>query len=115
MVQIFVKFDGSPTLVLSLDNNYTISSKELYVKCSELFVKRFYKKSLEEAIYDGSANFIINSYMLHQCKMIKFRSNQYFNTNNLNNSTLYISFTSYYNDLTDEDKDSINGILCGYY
>jgi len=115
MIQVFVKFDNHPTLVLNLEENYTISSKELFVKCCDLFFNRFYKKTLMEAINDGSANFIVNSNLNYQCKLIKFRSNMYYNTSNLKDSTIQVNYTFPVTNLTNSDIESIINILNGYY
>ena len=115
MIQTFVKFENYPTMVLNLEDNYTISSKELYVKCCELYFKRFHNKSLMDGINNGLAEFIVNSHMSFQCKMIKFRSNMYWNTNQFKDSTLYFGFSAHYTNLNKEDIESINNIVNGYY
>jgi hypothetical protein len=115
MVQVFVKFNNYPTMVLNLEDNYTISSKELYVKCCDLFFNRFHKKSLKEAISESDANFIVNSSMTFHTKLIKFRSNHYWNTSSMKDSTLNFSFSFHSTNLNNDDIETINNILDGYY
>jgi hypothetical protein len=116
MVQVFVKFDNCPTLVLNLEDNYTISSKELYVKCCDLFFTRFHEKSLKQAITDGSANFIVNSHITYQTKFIRFRSkNQYWNTSTMKDSTINFGFSFHSIKLDKNDIETINNILDSYY
>ena len=115
MVQIFVKFNNYPTMVLNLEDNYTISSKELYVKCCSLFFNRFHNKTLKQSIADGEANFIVNSSITFQTKLIKFRSNSYWNTSTLKESTLYFDFSFPSSQLTNIDIETINNIIDAYY
>jgi hypothetical protein len=115
MVQVFVKFDNYPTMLLNLEDNYTISSKELYVKCCELFFNRFHNKSLKQGISEGEANFIVNSSITFQTKLIKFRTTTYWNTSSMKESTLFFNFSFHSSSINKNDIETINNILDAYY
>jgi hypothetical protein len=115
MVQIFIKDFNLNTFVLNLKDNYTISSKELFIK-SLKFIFDKQNKSLEEII-ENNNNFISNFYCKIMDKYIRFENNEiYFNTNKLRDTIISFNMTTGTTKVISQlDKEYIKDILNGYY
>jgi hypothetical protein len=115
MIQIFVKDFNLNTFVLELEDNYTISSKELFVKSLKLIFKK-QNKTLEEVINNNN-NFISIIYCKISNKFFRFdNKNIYFNTNKLKDQTIIFNILAGYNKMTSElEKEEIFDIINGYY
>lgn len=115
MVQIFIKDFNLNTFVLDLEDNYTISSKELFVKSLKLIFDK-QSKSLEEIINNNN-NFICNIYCKIMNKYFRFENKEiYFNSSKLKDNTITFNIASGSNKITSQlDKEDIKDILNGYY
>ena len=126
MVQVFVKGLNSKTSVLNLEDNYTISSKELIVKCLKVIFEKE-EKSFQDLINNNKINFIDNIYSKSSCninlyskssyKIIRYNTETtYFNTNQLNDCTLdMVVGNGEIKEISPVDKENIQNILNGYY
>ncbi len=126
MVQVFVKGLNSKTSVLNLEDNYTISSKELIVKCLKAIFEKE-EKSFQDLINNNKINFInnlysksscnINIYSKSSCKIIRYNTETtYFNTSQFNDCTLdMIVANGVIKEISPVDKENIQNILNGYY
>ena len=115
MVQIFVKIQNEKTFVLELQENYTISSKELLVK---VFSKFYLLKNIDikKNIIIGKINIFYNVYALISNNIIRFIDNKYYNTSFFDKFTLYVNFAgSQKTVFDDESSQEINNILDNYY
>jgi hypothetical protein len=115
MVQIFVKDFNLNTFVLNLEDNYTISSKELFVKSLKLIFDK-QSKSLEEIINNNN-NFMSNFYCKIMNKYVRFENDEiYFNTDNLKDTIISFNITNGPSKIISQlDKEDIKDILNGYY
>jgi len=115
MVQIFIKDFNLNTFVLNLEDNYTISSKELFIKSLKLIFDK-QSKSLEEIIIDNN-NFISNFYCKIMDKYVRFENKEiYFNTDKLKDTIISFNITSGTSKIISQlDKEDIKDILNGYY
>ena len=116
MVQVFVKGLNSKTSVLNLDDNYTISSKELIVKCLKIIFEKD-NKSFQDLINNNKINFINNLYCKKSYDIIRFNTDtKYYNSNQFNDCTLDIIIANgTIKEIDPIDKETIQNILNGYY
>jgi hypothetical protein len=115
MVQIFIKDFNSSTFVLDLQDNYTISSKELFVKSLKLIFDK-QNKTFEEIISNND-NFISNFYCKIMDKYVRFENQEiYFNTDKLKDTIISFNITNGSTKIISQlDKEDIKDILNGYY
>lgn len=116
MVQVFVKGLNSKTSVLNLEDNYTISSKELIVKCLKLVFEN-QEKSFQDLINNNKINFISNLYCKFSYEIIRFNTDtKYYNSSQFNDCTLDMIIANGVNkEISPIDKETIQNILNGYY
>ena len=115
MIQIFVKIQNEKTFVFELEENYTISSKELLVK---VFNKFYLLKNIDikKNIVIGHVNIFNNVYALISNNIIRFNDNKYHNTSLFDKFTLYVNFTGSQKTVFDDElAQEINNILDNYY
>ena len=115
MVQIFIKIQNEKTFVLELEENYTISSKELLVKVFSKFYL-LQNKDIKKNISIGQVNIFYNLYALISNNIIRFVDNKYYNSSFFDKLTLYISFVSSQKPVFDDESiQEINNILDNFY
>ena len=115
MVQIFVKIQNEKTFILELEENYTISSKELLIK---VFNKFYLLQNIDikKYIVTGKQNTFYNLYALISNNIIRFIDNKYYNSSFFDKLTLYVNFTGLQKTIFDDESiQEINNILNNYY
>lgn len=94
MIQIFIKDFNLNTFVLNLEDNYTISSKELFVKSLKVIFEKQGKLLMDVVNNNNNNNIISRIYCKINQKFIRFENNDiYFNTDNLKDNTIIFNIS----------------------
>jgi len=103
MLIIYIKIENEESFILELEENYTISSRELLVKIFSMLKL----KNLD--FFSKSCGLIGN-------KVIVFEENNYFNCSMFSSQTLYINFNKSNRFFLDEIMiQEIKNIINNYY
>lgn len=115
MVVIFAR-DTNKSISLELPDDYSISSQELLIRVIDKIFKTNYKVDLIDTLKVGQNNIFDRLWGNVDSKYIGFYTNRVFNTSDLNEKTVFISYSGGEIDkYTEEDIKIISSVLSNYF